>query len=171
MTSYVHTYFSKSMLYGIDPSSKSIKDAQYNYPAINFSINSEDSTTLAFEDSTFDMIFSAGTFHHIPFRMHDSYIAELIRILKNNGYLIIFELNPFNPLTIATFKANPIDKNAHMLSPWYTYSLLAKHGAPVTKFIAFFPNCLRFLRSFEKFLTAIPLGALYATIIKKKQHE
>ena len=82
--------------------------------------------------------------------------------------IVLFELNPLNPLTVLTFKRNPIDQNATMLKPWYAYHLAKNYGNAEIKFYCFFPKILKWLRPTERFLTKLPFGALYATIIKKQ---
>lgn len=168
MLNEVHKHFPRAAAYGLDPSAESIAVAKKNFPAFAFDANDGNSTTLNFDNDFFDIIFSAGTFHHIPFTMHHDYITELMRILKPRRSLIIFELNPLNPLTVYTFKKNPIDRNAHMLSPWYTSQMVRTLGFKgATRFICFFPRVVRWLRFCEPLLTKVPFGALYATIIKK----
>lgn len=172
MTSYLAGHFKKADIYGVDPSPKSIAIAQKNYPRVHFAVNSEASTSLNYEDNSFDIVCSAGTFHHIPFEMHTGYIREIQRILKPGGKFILFELNPLNPLTVLTFKRNPIDYNAKMLTPWYAYRLSNHYSKPKIKFYCFFPRMLRWLRFIEKFLVKVPCGALYAIIMEKtKQRE
>jgi ubiquinone/menaquinone biosynthesis C-methylase UbiE len=169
MTHYVSTLFSNATVYGVDPSEKSIIVAQKKFPHIQFQQNSETSTHLNFKDHTFDIIFSAGTFHHIPFAMHKNYLNELLRVLKPSGRLVIFELNPLNPLTVYTFKNNPIDAHAKMLNPWYAYNLTKAFAKPTLKFICFFPKPLKWLRGIEFLFTKVPFGALYSLIIEKRQ--
>ncbi|MBI2775492.1 class I SAM-dependent methyltransferase [Candidatus Dependentiae bacterium] len=169
MAGFLPRYFANAQIHGADPSPKSIEIAQKNYPEFNFLINSETTTSLDYSDDRFDIVYSAGTFHHIPFEMHQGYINEIYRILKPDGIFILFELNPLNPLTMRTFKNNPIDKNAKMLTPWYSYRLLKKYGKAHINFYCFFPRMLARLRFSEKFLTKLPLGALYAAIMQREE--
>lgn len=168
MTHYVSQLFTKAQIYGIDPSLKSIETAQRLFPSLTFFVNHEQHVNLNFEDNTFDLIYAAGVFHHIPFDKHHQYIQELCRILKPHGFLVVFELNPLNPLTVLTFKRNPIDQNAHMMMPWYTYRLVKNCGKTTTKFYCFYPKFLSWLKWTEDFLIKVPCGALYATIVQKK---
>lgn len=168
MTSFVQKNFPLARLYGIDPSPKSIHAAQKQFQDISFSISSEESPRLSFENEFFDLIYSAGVFHHIPFTRHEEYVEELVRCLKPSGYLVIFELNPFNPLTVLTFKCNPIDQNAKMMRPKYTMDLVQKYGKTDTKYYCFYPKFLSYLRPLERFMTKIPFGALYATLTQKR---
>ena len=168
MTHYVKKNFPKAELFGVDSSPKSIKEAQTNFDGITFSVNSEEHPQLDFKTHFFDLIFSAGVFHHIPFKNHDSYLQELIRVLKPEGHLVIFELNPLNPLTVLIFKRNPIDRHAKMMSPSYTKHLTQKYGKSQLKFYCFYPKIFSWLRSTEPYLTKVPFGALYAIITRKE---
>ena len=113
------------------------------------------------------MIYAAGVFHHIPFEMHSHYIQECLRVLKPNGLLVLFELNPLNPGTRYIFNRNPIDQNATMLNHWYAKKLVKKYGFKETIFYCFFPHTLRFLRPLEKYLNRVPLSGLYGIIVRK----
>lgn len=167
MTYFVSRCFPSSVVYGVDPSPKSIKSAQEQFAAINFSVNYEQKADLAFEDNTFDIVFSAGTFHHITFDCHKGYLQEIFRVLKPHGCFVMFELNPFNPLTVWTFKRNPIDKYATMLYPSYARKVISgvlSESILTTKYYCFYPHVVKYLRWTERFMTKIPMGALYAVI-------
>ena len=116
-------------------------------------------------NNMFDVIYAAGVFHHIPFNEHKEYLDELHRILKPNGLLILFELNPWNPGTSYIFHTHPMEKNAKMLTPHYAKRLTNSYGHKDTIFYCFFPHALKALRPLEKYLTNIPLGGLYGTIL------
>lgn len=168
MTNFVSQYFPNASVYGVDPSAKSVEVAQRSFKHINFSVNSEVEDTLPFEPDTFDIIFAAGAFHHIAFDKHHKYLEELDRIIKPSGCIVLFELNPLNPLTTLTFKRNPIDQYATMLTPWYAHKLAQRYGKATLKFYCFFPKIFKFLRPTERFLTKLPLGALYAVLISRQ---
>lgn len=165
MTNYVSSYFPQAIVYGVDPSEKSTESAQQKFNHIQFSTNSTEDSHLLFDNETFDIIFSAGTFNHVDFNHHNNYLKELVRILKRDGCIVLFELNPLNPLTVITFKRNPIDKSTKMLTPWYAYNLVKKHGKTEIKFCCFFPKIFKLFRPAERLLTKLPFGALYATIM------
>ncbi len=167
MTDFVSKEFSEAKTYGVDPSPKSIQEAE-RYQHIQFSVNSDQNTKLDFEDNFFDLIYAAGAFHHILFSLHEGYLQELTRILKPQGHLLVFELNPLNPLTVFTFKRNPIDQDATMLKPWYAHKIARKYGKTAIKFYCFFPKFFGKLRNLERYLTKIPVSALYSIIIQKR---
>ncbi len=165
MTHFVKQQFAHASVHGVDPSQESIKIAQEQYPNLTFLVSGD---TLSFySNAQFDVIYAAGVFHHIPFELHEHFMQELNRILKPQGVLIVFELNPLNPGTRYIFKNAPMDANATMLTPWYTNKLLQPYGKPKLKFYGFFPHFLKGLRCTERFLTKLPLGGLYASLLKK----
>ncbi len=165
MTEYVHLTFPMAETFGVDPSAKSIEAAQKHFPSSHFSWF--DGTQTPFASESMDLIFAAGVFHHIPFPEHQTCINEIMRILKPGGHFVLFELNPFNPLTQLTFRRSPVDRDATMLFPKYARQILARYGSPTTKYYCFFPHFARRLRFLEPYMTWFGLGALYATIIKK----
>lgn len=167
MTSFVQHIFVHADMYGVDPSTESIEIAREAYEGIHFSPSDE---TLHFPDNSFDFIYAAGVFHHIPFDQHEHYKKELLRVLKPNGTLLLFELNPLNPLTVYTFKTNPIDQNAQMMTPWYTKKLLQSEGNTILRFYCFFPKALHVLRFLEPYLTWLPFSALYAVSMRKSNN-
>lgn len=167
MTNFVKHQFTKAHMFGVDPSPKSIEEAKTQFKEIDFSINSDELPRLNFPSDHFELIFTAGVFHHIPFHMHQSYLDEMARVLKTNGHLVIFELNPFNPLTVLTFKRNPIDRHAKLMWPRYTKNLAKRYGSSYIKYYCFYPKAFSWLRPTEPFMTKIPFGALYAVITNK----
>jgi ubiquinone/menaquinone biosynthesis C-methylase UbiE len=166
MTAFVKKEFSGAQVYGIDPSSESIKIAQKRYSDISF--QTSHGTSIDFEDNFFDFVYAAGAFHHIPFSEHEAYKKELLRVLKPGGDFVLFELNPRNPGTRFIFNRSPIEKNAKMLQPQYAESFFKDFGPITTKYYSFYPNFLRWLRPTEKYMTKIPFGGLYACLAVKK---
>ena len=172
MTACVAHYLPKATVYGVDPSPESVKTAQEQFPTIHFSTNYDEKSDLDFKDGMFDVVFAAGAFHHIPFEKHVGYLKEIFRVLKPDGAFVMFELNPFNPLTVHTFKRNVIDQHANMLKPKHARtivkSLMSSYSVK-TKFYCFYPHFLKYLRWTERFMTKIPFGALYAIVAYGKQ--
>lgn len=164
MVKEVQHVYPTAKLYGVDPSSESIAVAQQNLPKATFLISGESLSML--EDAMFDVIYAAGVFHHIPFEQHEQYIQEFYRILKPQGVMVLFELNPLNLGTRYIFKNNPLEFDAKMLMPWYAKKLVGR-GYITTLYYCFYPKFLRSLGWTENYLTKVPLGGLYGTIAKK----
>ncbi len=164
MTSYVHKLFPKATITGIDPSSKSIETAQANHPGITFK------TSEQLENSTqkFDVIFAACVFHHIPESEQAFYVKQLKELLNKNGVIVIFEMNPLNPITRYMFKRIPVDRNAIMIYPWELKNLFATVGKPRINYYGFFPKLLSFMQPLENYFEWISIGAHYALVVQKK---
>jgi ubiquinone/menaquinone biosynthesis C-methylase UbiE len=138
MTHFVSETFKNAHVFGVDPSPKSVEIAQVKYPNITFGVNADTHTKIEFNDEKFDLVVAAGAFHHIPYHMHEGYLNELMRILKKDGILVLFELNPLNPGTQLMFHRSPFEENAKMLKPWYTYRITRPHGGCAIKYYCFF---------------------------------
>jgi len=167
MTNFVQEVFYEAHVIGIDPNADNIQKARTAFSTIDFI--ELHNNILPFDDNTFDCIYSANVLHHIPFEQHQQTIKELMRVLKPHGTLIILELNPYNPWVAHSFATNPIEKHARMLKPGSTKSLLKPFGSPKIWYYNFFPNILSWLIPLEDFIWWLPIGSLYATIVKKEE--
>ena len=49
---------------------------------------------IPFPDKSFDLVFVACVFHHIPADLHVPLLREIDRVLANGGSLFVFEHNP-----------------------------------------------------------------------------
>lgn len=165
MSEYLRRYFLYARINGADISEKSIELARENFKGIEFSHIS--SSMLDFESNSFDLIVSAGVFHHIPGVEHFHWAEQLHRILKPGGVCVIFELNPLNPGTQYIFKTHPMEKNAKMLWPWQCKTTFKIFDATKILFYCFFPRWFKFLRPLESWFSKIPFGALYACLCYK----
>ena len=167
MTKEVLSLYPKSEIHGVDLSSKIIEFAKSTCPGIFFQ-TSGTKLNIFRKNKNFDLIFSSMVFHHIPFFEHRHYVEEINSILSPNGIFIIFELNPFNPVSQYIINTAKIDINAHMLMPWYTTKLLQPYGKVTRKYCGYFPPFLNLLFPLERYLEKIPLGAFSVTILEKQ---
>ena len=150
---------------GCDPSRESIERAQAmssdSGPRVKFV--PFEGTRLPFDDATFDAAFTSCVFHHIDRKDHQLWAAELLRVLKPGGSLLLFEHNPYNPLTVQVVRRIPFDAGVILLEPHYTRAMLAASGfeTPPATFYFFFPRFVAALRRLERFLRRVPIGAQY----------
>ncbi|MEM0946954.1 MAG: methyltransferase domain-containing protein [Pseudomonadota bacterium] len=121
---------------------------------------------LPAENDSFDIVFSACVFHHIPEKEHIGWLEELRRITRPGGRLVVFEHNPWNPLTQHAVANCPFDENAVLISGPELARRFARASwaRPAIQYHMFFPSPLATLRRFEPFLGFCPLGAQYACI-------
>ncbi|MFL5297698.1 MAG: class I SAM-dependent methyltransferase [Phenylobacterium sp.] len=157
--------FPQAALTALDVSQKSLDVAQRRFPG-QADYVLYDGVKAPFEDQSFDLIFSACVFHHIDGAEHRAIFAELRRLLRPGGAMIIFEHNPLNPATRHMVATCPFDVNAVLIpAKWLRRSQReAGFGDVKVAYTAFFPGPLRGLRGLERQLTSCPLGAQYYTI-------
>ena len=155
-------YFPDTKLICSDISEKSIEVSQKRFPGKE-EFSKISSEKIELPDESVDLIFTTCVFHHIPYEEHELWIKELKRILKKGGLLIIFEHNPFNPITKSIVKHCPFDANAKLISASKLKSKLLQIGFTKNKiaYRIFFPKILIFLRFLERYFINIPLGAQY----------
>jgi ubiquinone/menaquinone biosynthesis C-methylase UbiE len=123
-------------------------------------------------DNSFDLVFSACVFHHIPHEEHAHWLREFNRVTAPLGRLFIFEHNPLNPLTMSAVRTCPFDQNARLIGG-HTFSRLvaeADWSNVRVRYRIFFPRMLRILRGLERHLSSVPLGAQYYVCGQKPDH-
>ena len=161
---YLHKYFPYASIVAADVSADSLDIARENNKGLNCIRWEHISETdgLAFGD-TFDVIFIANVFHHIPHSEHIRILKDLRSHLRPGGSLFMFEHNPWNPITVKTIKDCPFDVDAVLLSPSYSKRIYENSGFSGTsiRFTLFFPSFVSFLRPIEPFLSWLPMGAQY----------
>ncbi len=166
---YLKKHFPHSAICGVDTSGKSIETAQkLGLEGVEFVL--ADDGSLPYENEKFDLLYSNGTFHHIPHMDHEATLLELKRVLKKGGKIFIFENNPYNPLMMRAMKKNPFDKDAVVVHPQKLIGLMENTGYDATPpdYYFFFPNFLKVLRPFERHLRHVPFGAQYYVYATKK---
>jgi len=168
---YLKKYFPNLIICSVDISEESIRVAKEENKDLNdVTFKQFDGLHIPF-DFEFDIIFIANVFHHISRRQQIDSMKTLNNKLKAAGFLIMFELNPINPLTLWVAIQNDykFDKDSKLLNPLYCRKLLNKSGFKkcMIRFTVFFPSFLSFLKRLEKYLYKLPIGAHYYYIAKK----
>ena len=166
--SFVTKYFPQSSFIGVDPSPKSIEVAQKQLSADTFRVLGTDGSI---PEKEVDIIFAAGFFHHISEAEQAKALHQIMKSLKPGGHFILFEHNPYNPLTVKVVKSCPFDKGVILLKPKLSRSLLHRQDLLFEhqRYYFFFPKFLSFLRPLEKWLRHIPLGAQYMVVARKPE--
>jgi len=118
---------------------------------------------LPLPDASMAGAFVCCVFHHIARDAHRDVLAELRRVIKPGGLLMIYEHNPLNPLTVRAVRTCPLDINAILISA-HTMQRRCEGAGFVSSsrsFRVFFPAALASLRPVENWLRWLPLGAQY----------
>jgi len=158
---FLSEYFPEAKVTGCDISAKSIEIASEKNPGVNFFlINPEN---ISSHQEKYDLIFISCVFHHIEPLYRNSSMKNVFNLLESAGHLFFFEHNPYNPLTLKIVRDCVWDKDAILLTPSESITLIKSTGLTVIQkqYSVFFPAFLKFLRPLEKFLSFIPIGGQY----------
>lgn len=165
---FIRKYLPTSELTCLDVSRKSLDIAKKR-----FSNKSEyihfDGKKIPLNDNGYDIVFSACVFHHIPKNEHDSLLIEIYRILKKGGVFVVFEHNPYNPLTRHAVNTCSFDVNAELITASQFTNKIKNTGFSDIhrSYRIFFPKLFYFFRKIEPFLKWLPLGAQYYVVARK----
>lgn len=146
---------------GVDISDRSIERARARNPSVDYYSYTGD--RLPFADFSFDVLYTVCVMHHVPPGQWQLFVAEMKRVLKPGGMVVVFEHNPRNPLTQRIVSNCVFDKNAVLLYPEDTRELLLQAGFNnlLERFIISVPPSGKFLRTVDLFLGRLALGAQY----------
>ena len=114
-------------------------------------------------DSSHDVALAACVFHHVDQAEHIQLFREFHRVLRPGGFVLVFEHNPYNPLTRHAVNTCPFDENAELIAAPSLRRSLRAAGFRQCRiaYTVFFPRFLRALRGAERLMRWIPLGAQY----------
>jgi SAM-dependent methyltransferase len=165
---FFRKYFGRSEIYCADVSERSIEIAQARFPGNEQYVLI--GRHVPMETHSVDIVFSACVFHHIPHEEHPAWLAELLRVTRPGGLLVIYEHNPLNPLTVRAVNTCPLDANARLI-PGRTMRRRATDsgwGDARVEYKLFFPAALRPFRPLERHLGWLGLGAQYRLAARRK---
>lgn len=120
--------------------------------------------TLPFADGTFAATFAFCVYHHIPPAQRLAHLRELHRVVAPGGEVMVFEHNPYNPVTATVFRRAPIDQGCEMIAPPALRRLFDDAGfVPIEHaYLLFVPEAIhRALPFIEPALGWLPLGGQY----------
>lgn len=158
---HLRRQFPTAGLFGADVSGESLDLAGQAHPDVTFSRIGSDRIELP--SASVDVVMAACVYHHIPPAERAHWTGEIHRVLRPGGRLYVFEHNPRNPLTQKVVRDCPFDDDAILLQSKETRTLFTQAGFGDIRldYIVFFPRQLAWLRSCEKLLGWLPLGAQY----------
>lgn len=112
---------------------------------------------------SFDVVFIAGVFHHVSVIERGAVMEKVRRRLAPGGTIVIFEHNPYNPVTRKIVNNCPYDEHAVLLKPLELKALLSDGGMTVLRsaYCLFIPPSLAVLLPLEGMFSWLPLGGQY----------
>lgn len=146
---------------GVDVSPPMVARAREANPAARYEVY--DGKRLPFGDGSFGLAFAICVLHHIDPSARPAFAAELARVTRPGGLVVVIEHNPVNPLTRLVVSRCEFDKGVKLLGVRETKRLLAGVAAPPveSRYILFFPWHAEVCRRAERSLAFLPLGAQY----------
>ncbi|MRG53973.1 methyltransferase domain-containing protein [Phyllobacterium sp. SYP-B3895] len=148
-------------LRGVDISAASVDAARANNPGVAYDVY--DGLTLPYADATYDAVFTICVLHHVPPVQWPIFVSEMKRILKPGGLALIFEHNPYNPVTLRIVNRCPFDEDAVLLKPDTTRALFHDAGFAniSSRSILTVPAANKMLRKLDQVFGRLPIGAQY----------
>lgn len=150
-------------LSGIDVSAECIDRARKDHPEVTYHVSEEGK--LPYADASFDCAFTSCVLHHVVPQEREEFSREFRRVVRPGGLGIIFEHNPYNPLTRHVVSNCEFDKNAVLLKANESERLLNNSGfANVSsQYILNIPAANAALRAADRLFSPLRLGAQYFT--------
>jgi SAM-dependent methyltransferase len=166
---FLRAAFPGCVISGSDISAASIEVARSDNPGIDFFVDSADEPAGAFV-GPYDVIFVAGVFHHIRVEERAKVMSALFERLAVDGKIMIFEHNPFNPLTRKIVSDCPYDRDAVLLRPSELQALIRSVGFEVIRssYCLFVPPSFSGLLFLENLLGWLPLGGQYWVLAERE---
>lgn len=124
---------------------------------------------LPFPENSYDVVVASSVFHHVSPSARAGIFAELLRVLKPSGRLVVFEHNPFNPLTVWLVRRTDIDRDAELVRPSHLSQSIESVGFSRvrTQYTMFFPPRFQALDGADRLFAWLPLGGQYAVTAEK----
>ena len=122
-----------------------------------------DGGQLGFRDGAFDCAVAACVFHHITAARRAGVLAELRRVLRPQGSVIIIEHNPWNPITRWVVDRCEFDQHAELITRRQLQHTMQENGFRKIRDGYFYtiPPVTRALARVDRMLARLPFGAQY----------
>ena len=148
-------------LSGTDISAPCLLQAAAGNPACTY--KTYDGARLPWGDSSFDVAMTTCVMHHVPPSQWPAFVAEMARVVRPLGLVIVIEHNPLNPLTRRAVSSCAFDDDAVLLSQRRTRALLRNAGLArvQSRTILSIPPIGPWSRSVDLVLGRLCLGAQY----------
>ncbi len=162
----LRSFLAAERVIGLDPSEASLDEARgRHFAGVELALPSAFATC----SEICEAVYCNGVFHHIPVAERLSAATQIMRLLRPGGCWFFWENNPLNPGTRWVMSRIPFDHDAITLMPWTARRLGVAAGG---RFVAqsshfYFPKALTALRRLEPWLTRLPLGGQYLTVLRK----
>jgi SAM-dependent methyltransferase len=153
---------------GVDVSTKSLDAAVSRCAGLgNVVLSAYAGNRLPREAEQADLVILANVLHHVERGARPGFMRMLAeRAVRSRGRLVVFEHNPYNPLTRVAVRLCEFDRDAQLLSRRAVIALMRGAALRPTRseYIVFFPRLLHRCRALERYMGRWPLGAQYMLV-------
>ncbi len=122
-----------------------------------------DGSRLPLADGSVDLVYAVCVLHHVPVANWELFVAEVHRVLRPGGLFLLFEHNPFNPVTRRIVNNCKFDEDAVLVTPRRARELLSGSGFGTIRLrhILTCPLIGDFWRRVDQVFGRLPFGAQY----------
>jgi SAM-dependent methyltransferase len=148
-------------LTGTDVSPGVLETAARENPDVRYELAERD--RLPFDNGSFDLAFAVCVVQVIAPGERPRFVAELARVTRPGGLVVVFEHNPLNPLTRLVVRRCEFGDDARMLRMSEAEQLFDENGLTTVDhgFLLLFPSRRRRLLAVERALRGLPLGGQF----------
>lgn len=159
---HARRYFAQAELLGVDVSEESLGQARARHGEHARFLALADGE-LPVEVAALDGAYAMCVFHHVDEEAHVRILADIRSRLKPGGMMMVYEHNPYNPLTVRVVNNCPFDENAKLIRASVMAQRCRDAGYRDVKvrYRVFFPGFLKAFRFAEGLLSWLPLGGQY----------
>jgi SAM-dependent methyltransferase len=146
---------------GVDVARDALETAKRNNPSVSY--REYDGRCLLVEPGSFDVAATICVMHHVPPDQQPGFIAQAWRAVRRGGWFLVFEHNPWNPLTRLAVARCPFDFDAVLISAPRLARMLREGGFVdvAYEFLFFTPFSRRLIERAENQIRWLPAGAQY----------
>jgi ubiquinone/menaquinone biosynthesis C-methylase UbiE len=154
-------------LHGVDVAGEAIAYAAARNPTVAY--QSSDGLALPYRDEFVDVAFAICVMHHVDPPERGAFVSEMRRVVRCGGLVVVFEHNPFNPLTRAAVNRCDFDEGVVLLRRRSVEACLAAAGLSVveSRYIIFTTSQRPALITGERALARVPLGAQHYVVARR----
>jgi 2-polyprenyl-3-methyl-5-hydroxy-6-metoxy-1,4-benzoquinol methylase len=158
--------FPEASITAVDPSIRSLEIAAAEHRDLNIALIPLSDFEANPELVGFDGIVVSCVLHHIDTDQQQAVLDGLRQRCSPQGWIAVFEHNPYNPLTRKAVRSCPLDQGVSLIPAHSMRRLLKRAGwrRIQQKFITFVPPALSGYQGIEEWLPWCPLGGQYMVV-------
>jgi ubiquinone/menaquinone biosynthesis C-methylase UbiE len=146
-------------LFGIDPAGEAVGQAGQRGTGAHYCTG--DALQLPYGSASFDVAVAICVLHHVPPEQRPAAMAELRRVVRPGGLVVVFEHNPLNPATRVAVSRCEFDVGVELLTQGTSKRLLESAGLQVieARGIIYTTSQAGWAARLDRLLGGIPFGA------------